>query len=446
MDNIILLIVMEVLTLLLVFYFSGHDIMSPSSVMCIMFLLSTTFALLYADEWNVEFNIYTSLFIASGLLCFSISEIAFRFVYCRQLQSKYHGYKIYANKYLVISKQVLLIIILFELIIIYAFFQDIMRLVGGSVTDVSSYFHAYRVIALNNLKDGGEQLVNEYIQFALRIVSALGYLFAFVFMKNIVDKRLNILLKVQYILIIVLSIVPSMMGAGRSGILKILSALLIYYYICWHLRYGWNKNLSWKYIRFGLILFFVCAPLFYYSLEMLGRETNLSLVDYISTYLGSSIFLLDDYLKNPTYCHSWGEESLFGVKKLLAFLGVSEMPTEYNLEFRSLGMTYSNVYTFFRRPLHDFGYIGMYVFVASISTLFSWMYYKKIKYQKLGVSYKWIIAYGYLYYWLICSSIVQYSVNMISVGAVIQIAIGIIGYNMFVKECKIDANNIEKRN
>ena len=441
MENLILLIIAEWLILLYSFYFSGYDIMSPSCVLCIMFLLSTIFALFNIDNWSMSFSLNTALVIITGILSFSIAEIVFRYVFCEQLKSRHVNYKQCSNELVLVSNWILKGIIIFEGIAIYAYFHDIMGIVGGNTTDISSYFHAYRVMTISNLENGEGAIVNEYINVVLRFVSGFGYLFAFLFMKNIVDQKLTMVLKIQYTTIIVLSILPSMMGAGRTGILKMGSALLIFYYICWHMKYGWNKNLSWKYIRMGLIIFFVSAPSFYYSLEMLGRETGLSLLDYISDYVGSSIFLLNDYLQNPTVCDSWGEEALFSVKKILSSLGLAETSTKYNLEFRRIGMLYSNVYTFFRRPIHDFGYFGMYVFVSLISTLFSWIYYKKIKYQELRKNYKWIIAYGYLYYWLVCSSIVQYSGNMISFGAFVQIGIAVLGYKVFVKYERVDNEN-----
>lgn len=441
MENLILLIIAELLIFLYAFYFSGCDIMSPSSVFCIMFLLSTIFALFNIDSWNASFGLDTALVIITGIMSFTFTEIAFRYVFCGQLKSRYDKYKKCSNESLIVSSWILKGIIIFEGIAIYAYLHDIMGMVGGNITDISSYFHAYRVMMISNLENGDGAVINEYINFVLRFVSGFGYLFAFLFMKNIVDQKMTMALKIQYATIIILSILPSMMGAGRSGILKMGAALLIFYYICWHMKYGWNKNLSWKYIKMGLLIFFVSAPTFYYSLEILGRETDLPLLDYISDYIGSSIFLLNDYLHNPTPCDSWGEESLFSVKKILASLGLAEASTKYNLEFRRLGTLYTNVYTFFRRPIHDFGYGGMYVFVSLISAFFSWIYYKKIKYQKLRDNYKWIIAYGYLYYWLVCSSILQYSINMISFGAFVQIGIAMLGYNIFVKYERVEDEN-----
>ena len=57
-------------------------------------------------------------------------------------------------------------------------------------------------------------------------------------------------------------------------------------------------------------------------------------------------FFFSEYVKNPVPRDVWGEESLYSVVKILHFLGLSEPSTSYNMEFRRLGIGYSNVYSF----------------------------------------------------------------------------------------------------
>ena len=146
----------------------------------------------------------------------------------------------------------------------------------------------------------------------------------------------------------IMSLLPSIMSAGRSGILRLTCAFLIEYYIVWHQKVGWNRNLSWKYIKYGLIGLVIAIPSFYYSAELLGRKPGAPLFDYMSEYLGASIQLFNLYIKEPVARNMMGEESLFSVLKVLHFLGLCDASTSYNLEFRSLVTVSSNVYTFFR--------------------------------------------------------------------------------------------------
>ena len=167
-------------------------------------------------------------------------------------------------------------------------------------------------------------------------------------------------------------------------------------------------------------------------MALLGRKTDKTIFTHVSAYLGSSIALFNLYVEEPIQRNLIGEESLYSVLKVLNFLGLSRASTSYNLEFRSLRIYDSNVYTFFRRPLHDFGLIGMYIFTAAIAFLFAWIYYKKIKYKNKRSCIYWVLLYGYLFYWIVCSSIIQYSVNYISAGTVITVAIMFILFKFMI--------------
>lgn len=430
MVNLIALIILEVFLFLVAFYFSEQDVMAPSCMMCIMFIISTTVAFLNVKNWNINFSADTVFLVFSGLLAFIVGEVMFRFLFCGHLRGKQIIYEEYDDTVITINSCVLVLIIIFDIIVIYLHLQNIIRLVGGSMTSISSYFHAYRVMGIKSLDSGEASNTSGLLNLALKFVIAFGYMSGYMLMRNLVIKGTPVKEQIKYASITVLSILPSLMSGGRSGFLKMFAALLIYYYICWHQKNGWRRNLSWKYIRLGLVTFFAMAPAFYFSLGLLGRQTNRGFTEYVSGYIGSSIYLLDKYLKAPTSCELWGEESLASMRKILSAIGMGMPSTKYNLEFRTIGANASNVYTFFRRPLHDFGLIGMYVFVILIAFLFAWIYYRRIKYQLRSKCEGWVIAYGYLYYWLLCSSIEQYSVNMISAGAISQIFIAVIAYKI----------------
>ena len=105
------------------------------------------------------------------------------------------------------------------------------------------------------------------------------------------------------------------------------------------------------------------------------------------------------------------------------------------MEFRRLGIGYSNVYSFFRRPLHDFGVLGMYLFVGCIAVFFAYMYYRKIKGNtNLNSTTYWTLVYGYFFYWIISSPIIQYSVNYVSVGTVTFLIILLLLFDFLTKD------------
>lgn len=411
------------------FGLSGKDIMAPSVMMSIMFFVSTIFTLLNVDKWNIDYSLDACMLISSGILVFILAETAFRYYFCGQLR----GYKTVHENYDVVAYNVktwkLVIILLFDFVVCLLYLRSIMSMVGGNLTNLSSYFVAYRRLGISSLKNGDSSGVGGYLHPLLWIVSASGYISIYVFVNNWIAKYKIKYKQILMLLILIASGLPDIMAGGRSGALRLASAFFITYYILWHQKNGWTRNLSWRYIRVGSMSLMVGIPAFYYSLGLLGRTTDKSLGDYASLYLGASIEMLNQYIKAPVERAAWGEESLVSVKKILSHIGIGEMSHSYNLEFRALGAGHSNIYTFFRRPLHDFGFIGMYIFVIFVASFFAWLYFKKIKYRTRKKTIPWVLLYGYLYYWLVCSSMDQYSQNYISAGTVIVVTLIIAGFH-----------------
>ena len=85
--------------------------------------------------------------------------------------------------------------------------------------------------------------------------------------------------------------------------------------------------------------------------------------------------------------------------------------------------------------MHDFGLLGMYIFVALIAILFSYIYYGKIKYRTRSLkTTRWTLVYGYLYYWIVLSPIDQYSSAYVSAGTIIILFVIIFLYSFLSGE------------
>lgn len=139
-----------------------------------------------------------------------------------------------------------------------------------------------------------------------------------------------------------------------------------------------EKNLSWKYIKFGFMVMAIGIPIFYYSTFWIGRIINLNLIDYISLYIGSSIQLFNLYVEKPTTAPKmFGEETFNGINRLLQKFGLKENVPSVHLEARWLNSYIKgNTYTFFRPPLHDFGIWGMYFFTILVSAFFNIIFWQ----------------------------------------------------------------------
>lgn len=385
--------------------------------MTLMFTLSLVFAIANIENWKVSYSYSAGLITISGILIFIFAETFVNAVFqTKGLSiSKVHEPKI------TINNSRLFCLLIFNIIVILWYFFKIRSIVGGG-DSISTMFLYYRRLGIENLRGKEVETVGGIIQQLLKIVEGSGYVGGYLLLRNYLYHIKSRMTSLLLFSLIILSILPSSFGAGRTQILKLLSSFVIFYYILWHQKNGWHKNLSLKILRVCLGGIIIGIPSFYYSLSLLGRSTNRTLFDYVSDYIASGILLFSDYLNSPVPRTLFGEESLYNLLKFLNFLGLTQQSQTYNLEFRRIGVGYSNIYTFFRRPLHDFGLFGMYLFVAIIAMFFAYMYFIKIKNKPLSISTtRWTLIYGYFYYWIVSSSIIQYSAAYISMGTILNL-------------------------
>lgn len=428
MINLILLFILEVVLFLIAFLITDRDILSPSCTMCAMFIVSTIFAILNVDNWNINFSFEALLILTSGIGVFVVVE-AFCIVLCgkRKTMQCANGTSFQTTE---VRNWIVISLIIFNIVIALWYYREI-RVIVGNTPSIGLLFSTYRNLGVSRLEGRASESVSGIINQFLKITKATGYIGAFIAISNAISgnkrkRKQNILL----IFMCVTSLLPIVMIASRGGILMYLSNILIIFYILWHQKYGWNRNLSWKIIRLGILGIIIGMPLFYYSAFLVGRKHTYGIIEYVSTYIGGSIALFDQYVQNPIPRTGFGEESLINFNKILNIFGFGISSTSYNLESRNLGALRSNVYTFFRRPLHDFGLGGMYLFTILVAIFFCWMYYKKIKYKDRSFKVDcWVLIYGYLYYWILASSILQYSMSYISIGCLLTIIIIILLYS-----------------
>lgn len=439
MNFIYLLFLSELFLFIIAFVLSGQDIMAPSVMMCCMFIISTVFAILMVEKWQIKYSVDSAVILITGILSYIVAENVIKYNLIKYRHSFSTNHRIAeltepeSRNSLQIQSWIFPAIIIFEAITLIWYFMGIRRIVGGGLNPILM-FGRYRDMTAHIARraDADFELTGVVLNQFVRITKAVGYIVLYYAIDNILNSKIKMSNFIQFVICLLLSITPSIMAGERGSILQFFSAGLVFYYVLWHQKYGWNRNLSWKYIRIGLSCIILGIPIFYFSLSLFGRTTELKIFDYTAKYLGSSIELFDLYVKNPSEPIVFGEESLIGIHRILDQLGVKTYVRDVNLEFRSSGeLVHSNIYTFFRRPLHDFGYVGMLIFTAAVASFFAWIYYAKIKGKPRSEKIdSWVLIYGYNFYWIFVSSMLQYSQSYLTIGSIIDLLIITVGYKI----------------
>lgn len=444
------------------YIYMKEDILKPPFVMTGMFVLGTVFALLNVGNWKIDYSFWAMFYILTGILAFSAP------IYYAEKRIPATPVRV-KSRPIDISLWKIVFAIVVDLIIILLFHLEIAAIAeraGYAGKDMQWFIR--KVTSYNTTVE-----FSGFIKLIVRFIDITAYIFLFTFINNVLvygsslrkqlwqyslkirDKVYQLKIYQDYLLLIpvLLFIYKTSMTGGRLDIIRIIFAAVVQMYILEKSKYGWNAPIARKYIMIGLGGIAVGIPAFYYGLFLVGRSTTRTIFQTISTYLGGPIQHFNQYVQHPVVPNKYfGSETFTPLLNILGDLGIIDYSRTVHLEYRQLGVTKGNVYTFFRRPLHDFGPIGMYLFVIAIGAFFAYYYYKVIRGKKRNCHWDiQVLIYSYLFYWVMLSSIEQYSMVILSVftliGVILFYVLGIFYWKIEidVKRKKIIIKNTEKK-
>lgn len=414
MENLILLMISLLILLFMTYYLSGKDILSPPNIMILVFILSTLFTIINAVEWQVTYYFKSYFILITGIVSFVIPYI---FISMLKKDNKAVGivnnYNVAEKRIIYVDKWKIILTVLIDIVIIYFYRKAVYGVVSSSGYSGTNIIWRYKLIS------GVERTsyVSGYIRLLVKIIDASAYTCVYIFINNVIIYKE----KIRYHILLtgpaVIYCVKGLLGGGRQDILKLAAFSFIVSYILNNRKTGWKKNISFKYILFGIIALCVILPSFYYILSLTGRSITRTLFQTLSIYIGGSIEHFNQYIQEPIDKNLFfGNETLTPILNILGDLGIIDYNNTVHLEFRKLGIAQGNVYTFFRRPIQDFGLFGMYIFTILVSGFFSRFYLVGIKHREASLGNDLlIIIYTYLLYWIVLSSVEQYSMTIISV-------------------------------
>ncbi len=377
---------------------SKKDLLAPSVLTCIMFIICIMFAMINIKAWNIHYQFKTFLIMLAGIISFIIPSIFFR-----DKKNNENNDDETPLKPLVSDRKILIFCLLTDIIITIFYIIDVYKisLLGGNTMGIAGMSYYYRIYtAMNSDAETISTLMNQFLKFG----RALGFVSIFIYAYNSqVDKNK----KRDRILIpfILLTALQNLIGGGRGYILWLIGTGFSTYYIVNMKKYNWKKAFGFKYIKYGIII--LSASLIgFYLLKYLIRIGNKvdSAIDYISYYAGGSIQNFNLYLQDPPEGTKkiWGQESFSGIYSTLQQFKLYDTNDVYltnsNLEFRaSGGVSLGNVYGAIRRYYNDFGVLGV-IILQFICSLFYNSFYYNIKNASNEKS-KWnILFYSYLLY------------------------------------------------
>lgn len=347
------------------YYLFGKTLMSPSFVTNFVFLLSTFIFVIAAPYYGMQIGPDGPILIISGNIFFMLGEL-FAKSLLRSKRSKIKSR--FRTDYLFKLEIRRLATLMFSLILLV---MGVMSF--RSLNEIS--YNSSTETALGAYRTNGGGMSS----FTLLFGSSIAYFFAFALLNSkIVEKKINISYSIPVILYVLLIILS---GAR----IQLFGLIGVFIFLAYFLIARNNPNIRKANKRIAQISVLVLCSLAvaFYALGFLtGKSNNFSFWDIIMVYASSAVKNLDSYVRNFTGANfSEGSETLYGVSSVLTKFGFEPFVKNRILEFSKLNsgsVFFSNIYTCYRRYLHDFGFIGTYLLRLFEGMFFGWLYHKLV--------------------------------------------------------------------
>lgn len=447
MTEITILTIGTAVLVLVSLILSEYNFFSPSFIACLMMLLSSSIALYATHSWNVSESIYSmkaTFIILSGLVIFIVCEQFAKMLFAKKKTAPTLSNTIEIQP-IHIKRWLNMFVIIFCAIITIAYCRGMYQYVGqngySGTFDIGSIASYYHKMTFWDEKEGG---ISWVVSKSVLCTRAAMYVYVYIFVNNVIGAQEKIWRNLYLFAPIIVGVSVNFISSSRSSLLQIAGAFVLFVYIFMCRRRNWTgmkRNFS-KITKMAVGIFCLIILLFYISTAtgLIGRVTNKTFFDYIAMYVGAPVIHFNQFITSPPAdVKYFGEETFAALNPFLVRLGLRDGLYSRQLEMRNIVSIYSgNVYTFFRRPLHDFGMFGMYIVTGLTSYLFSRTYYKKI-YRK-PKSYKTdltLIIYGYFYYVIYLFSIMNDWCNLIATNTVYFLFFLILMYPILTERIKL---------
>lgn len=387
-----------IVTFCVIYKLFGRDIFAPACVITLSYILAVLCACVNIEYWKIDLSSKTVFFVTSGIFMTIVGNVIVYFIFQkRYFFSDRIARQLITIEHFNIPLTNIILIAIYDCIAIFIYYLEV-RKIGGTgsfITMMYSYrqniiYSGYSISVMSN------QLI--------RMVTASAIICLYFFTYNVVIGQAKIKNNLYLLIPVALDFIKIFLTSGRYEFLELFLEVVMLYALFYSMKNQKILHINIKFILYGLVGV-VCLLLFFYWIRgLVGRSSNQTILDYVSSYFGGSIELFDLYVKEykgATSVH-FGNTTFASVYKYFnKFIGTNINLNTIN-EFRrsTNGILIGNVYTTFRFYLQDFGYFGL-LFLSFLSSIvYSILYYTAL----LSKSHIKKVIYAYLFYAIVLHS------------------------------------------
>ena len=131
--NLVLLFIIELILLAICFLTLRADILAPSVVLCVMFIISTLFCSFNVVNWNIDYSINSVFILSIGLFFFCFTEIIIS-IFCKEKKSRSMYSEQCLHECIVIDNAKSILTIIFGVALLLWLYSETMRIarIGGN--------------------------------------------------------------------------------------------------------------------------------------------------------------------------------------------------------------------------------------------------------------------------------------------------------------------------
>lgn len=422
MESLVFLFIILIFLLIASYVFCDRDIMAPDVLYTAGFVLAVIAASMNVSAWGIDLSAKTIMIILVGTLSFVSVGVLYR------LSHKKYAFQGYAEiEHIQVTRWKNVLVIVFGILTMILYYKEAVRL--SAYADL--YWRSFGVmVAYKRVISYGNMSLNPIVNQMTKMVYSFGYVYMFIFMNNVFasKEKHRIRRNMEYLIPAFLFVAMSIIKGNRVDIMQLVVMAVFLYYMFLHRKVGWNKHISRKMLKKVIVIFVIGMVLFYYMKELVGRVSSLNFLEYITQYIGGSIQLLDQYVRESVHTTDvpFGE-TLTGLIAGLRKLGLTTASLRKQLEFRSTptGIYLGNIYTALRRYYNDAGWIGVVIFPATLSLIMN-AFYRKVrlyKNNKIKHMYGTIVYASLLYVVPFQAMEDSFYINKITIGYAMELVI-----------------------
>lgn len=350
------------------YYLNGKELIAPSFLFSVAFLVASFFALLNGEKWGYNLNNSTYFVIVLGILEFIIISYIIRIIF----RTHPNGInKANTDHTVFINNRKLIYVEIIQFIFVFVIIWNVKKVTGQS--DITKAVNMLNYSANGFI--GMSYELPTYAKLMQNFNFAVGIFGEYLFIKELVENRK---FKIIFFIEVLFALSGSLLSGSRGGTLIAIVSLLVFYMLIQQKRIDWNPRKNLISILLVIIISAIVLFLFKQTTTWVGRgEETRSSFDYISIYMGAEIKNLDLFINNgmfPIKTELFGQQTFVTIYYfLIKHLNYPAQTYNLVLPFQSVnGYGLGNVYTVFYPWLYDFGYSGILfltLIMASISEI-----------------------------------------------------------------------------